>query len=230
MDERKLCEILKEKSKKDVEINIKDYKSTFIRVLISSRKIKLSLNSLFLKASDDIENAIALFCLKKDKEAFRKIKNYANANFLRSDRSSMLDLTKLDSSGRVYDLKNILDNINKINFENKLDLNITYFAKPNYKRFSHFTFGSFDISLKLIKINKILDSELVPFYFVNYIVHHEILHYVYPMKISEGRRSVHTKEFKQNEKKIAYFKEAIDFEKKFIKDIGLKRRVVYGRS
>nr|NGX34555.1 hypothetical protein [Candidatus Anoxychlamydiales bacterium] len=107
-----------------------------------------------------------------------------------------------------------------------LDLNITWFEKPKYRKFRHITFGSFDKNSNLVRINKMLDRADIAFYFINYIVYHEMLHDVCREIIDEdGKRKIHTKEFKKQEKEFAYYRESKEFEKKF-----LNKRKRYGRS
>ncbi|MBN2479265.1 MAG: hypothetical protein JXA94_03470 [Parachlamydiales bacterium] len=230
MDINNFKKLLEESSNIAVRLRVKEYKSTYISVAKSKKEIKISLHSLFLNSPESIKKALFSFCLKRDKASFNIIKGYANRYFENLDYTHKLDKKKLFTKGKVYDLKNILDTMNLFYFKDKLNLlNITWFEVPNYTKFRHFTFGSYDKNLKLIRINKLLDSDIIPFYFINYVVYHEILHYIIPEKMGENlRRSVHSKEFKEKEKRFAYYKEARSFEKKFLKLS--KRKIVYGRS
>ena len=219
MDIDLLYKTLQEETKLKLFLKVKEYKSTFISTLKSRYEIKISLHSLFLKAPKEIIDAISSHCFRRDKDALKVIRNYASNYFKSVDYSDRLDVSKLVSKGNCYDLKQIFDVQNQIYFHNELKaLNITYFQKPKYRRYRHFTFGSYDKNLKLIRINKLLDNSKFPFYFINYIVYHEILHHIYPVILDKnGRRKVHTKEFKTQEKKFPYYREAIEFEKKFLK-------------
>lgn len=219
-------ELLEKKTNLNVFVKVKEYKSTFISVTRDRNNLKISLHKLFLSAPEDILKEVINFCLKRDKTAFKVIKNFANNYFSKIDYSKRINIDKFVTKGNFFDLKQILENLSLAYFENNLNLHITWFEKPKYKKFSHFTFGSFDKSLKLIRINKLLDNSNFPFYFINYVVYHEILHSIYEVKVDKtGRRKVHTKEFKIHEKKFPYYKEAMDFEKYF-----LKKGKVYGRA
>lgn len=212
-----LKEVLEQQSNLQVDLKIKDYKSTFLRIFKNRFKIKISLHKLFLQAPDNIQEALVSYCIKKDREAHRLIKIYATKYFLLADYSNRLDSKKLLSLGKYFDLKQIYENLNMIYFHNSLNLSITWFQIPHYRRYSHITFGSYDKNLKLIRINKLIDNEKFPFYFINYIVYHEMLHSICEMQIDEnGYKKIHTKKFKELEKKFAYYKEAQEFEKKFV--------------
>lgn len=217
-----LQEIIQKKTNLKVDLKIKDYKSTYIRLLKSQSKMKISLHKLFLHAPDIIQNAVVNFCIDKDKSSYIMIKTYANIFFSNLDYSNRLDYKKLITKGDCFDLKQIYENLNIIYFNNSLKLNITWFEKPKYRRYSHFTFGSFDKNLKLIRINKLIDQQHFPFYFINYIVYHEMLHSICPVEIDvKGNKKIHTKKFKALEKKFAYYKESQEFEKKILNK-GLK--------
>lgn len=219
-------EILEQKSNLKVDLKVKEYKSTFISVLKNRFYLKVSLHKLFLDAPDDIKKAVVNFCLKKDSQSHRLIKTYANKYFLNLDYSKKLNINKLVSKGEYFDLRQIYENLNMIYFQNSLNLNITWFEKPKYRRCTHFTFGSYDKNLKLIRINKLVDQDNFPFYFINYIVYHEMLHSICMEEIDEnGNKKIHTKKFKQLEKKFPYYKESQEFEKKF-----LNRGKIYVRS
>ena len=55
----------------------------------------------------------------------------------------------------------------------------------------------------------------MPFFFVEYIVFHEMLHHICPPKIDTlGRSRVHTPLFKKREKNYEHYDQAIQWEKK----------------
>ena len=53
--------------------------------------------------------------------------------------------------------------------------------------------GSYSVEDKLIRIHRSLDRDLVPRFFVAWIVYHEMLHQVHGAPILNGRRQFHTK-------------------------------------
>jgi predicted metal-dependent hydrolase len=210
---KKIIEEIQKRSKKELSVKVAEYKSTYISVRRDQKSIKLSIHKLFLQAPESILNHLINFVVRRDKLAFIEIKKYAHNYFLNVDYSKFVKDENLNFIGKIYNLKQILENLNKKYFNDSLDLKITYF-ETKYKKYSHFTFGSYDNTLKLIRINKILDSINVPFYFVYYVVYHEMLHHILKVDISkDAKRKVHSKEFKILEKKFPYYKEAIDWEK-----------------
>jgi hypothetical protein len=210
---KKIIEEIQKRSKKELSIKVAEYKSTYISVRRNPTSLKVSVHKLFLKAPDTIVDHLINYVVRRDKLSFIEIKKYAHNYFLNVDYSKFVKDENLTYIGNFYNLKQIFENLNKKYFNNSLDLKITYF-ETKYRKYSHVTFGSYDNTLKLIKINKILDNINVPFYFIYYVVYHEILHHILKVDISENaKRTVHSKEFKILEKKFPYYKDAIDWEK-----------------
>lgn len=69
--------------------------------------------------------------------------------------------------------------------------------------------GFYDESAHEILINENLDQKLVPFYVLEYVVFHELLHAKHPVKHGRERRTVHTAEFKAEERQYPLYKEAM---------------------
>ena len=125
------------------------------------------------------------------------------------------------SLGKVYDLSEILLFLNDKYFNGVLkrdDIFITWMKNTAHRRVSSITFGCYYPHLRLIKINRSLDNGDIPFYFLEFVVYHEMLHHFHPIKRDvRGRRRVHSKAFKEDELKYENFAQAKDFEKTFLK-------------
>lgn len=202
-----LKETLEKFLKKPIEFEIKKRKSCFLSF---SRCNKITLHPLFLKAPKYIVEAISRYLLKKDRKALFMIRSYAEEH-----AETALDTSKLKAEGNFYNLKQIFNKINDQYFNNSLNLHITWFKKPTYRKNRHITFGSYDRRFKLIKINKLLDSDTVPTFFIEFIVYHEMLHHICPVTFKGQRRRVHEKNFKEKEKLFAYYESAKKFKRQF---------------
>ncbi len=62
------------------------------------------------------------------------------------------------------------------------------------------------------RINPILDNERVPYYFIEFVVYHEMLHAHIRVQKKNGRRSVHSKEFRDREKMFRDYEDAMAWE------------------
>jgi hypothetical protein len=111
-----------------------------------------------------------------------------------------------DAKGDAYDLDRLFD-----------ELNFRYFfglmPRPAIGwslRSSRGILGHYDASHNTIVLSKILDSRAVPQVVVEYVMFHEMLHIKHPTEHRMGRRCVHTREFKAEERQFAGWKDAKD--------------------
>ena len=62
--------------------------------------------------------------------------------------------------------------------------------------------GHYDPAHRTIIISRLLDSSLVPRYLVEYLVFHEMLHMCYPVERRAHRRVLHSRAFREAERKF----------------------------
>jgi hypothetical protein len=68
--------------------------------------------------------------------------------------------------------------------------------------------GHFDPSHNAIIISRVFDSPEVPALALEYVMFHEMLHLRFPVDHKGVRRRVHTREFREAEKRFSGLKEA----------------------
>ena len=95
------------------------------------------------------------------------------------------------------------------------DLNARYFdglmGRPLLgwsRRHSRSMLGHFDPSHNAIIISRIFDTNRIPRLALEYVLFHEMLHLRYPVDHRGARRRVHTREFREAEKRFPQFREA----------------------
>jgi hypothetical protein len=109
------------------------------------------------------------------------------------------------SRGKVRDLEESFDRINKEYFQGKLPRpTLTWTLGRSRTRL-----GTYDGTFNTISINRKLDSDGVPRYVLDYIMFHEVLHIICPVRIVNGRRVVHSREFRKAERKFRDYDRAI---------------------
>ncbi len=74
--------------------------------------------------------------------------------------------------------------------------------------------GFYDESTHEILINANLDQKRVPPYVLEYVIFHELLHAKHPVKHGRSRRTVHTAEFKAEERQYPLYNEAMTWLKR----------------
>ena len=115
-----------------------------------------------------------------------------------------------DPAGEHYHLEEIFEKLNGEHFDGLL-------GRPRMgwsRQPSRSMLGHFDPSHNAIIISRIFDRAEVPGRALEYVVFHEMLHLRYPVDHSGARRRVHTRDFREAEKKFPRLKEAKDALKK----------------
>jgi len=176
---------------------------------------RLSIHKIFLTAPDEVVSAIALYVKGvKHEKSERLLRGYIQSHLPTLDYSCRVDESSLCHQGAVYNVFQIYQNLNKLYFGGKLNLQITWYGRAVRKRRSKVIFGEYHDALRLVKIHRILDDAFFPDYFVSFIVYHEMVHHIVAGKFdSKGTYRVHTAEFKARERLFQYYEKAVKWEK-----------------
>ncbi len=103
---------------------------------------------------------------------------------------------KYTPAGRYYDLNEVFDAVNRQYFGDQLPRPlIGWSLRKAYRRL-----GFYNKEKNLLVISRIFDSKKVPRNVLEYLMFHEMLHIAIPVKRTNGRRTVHSSEFKRLEK------------------------------
>lgn len=187
-------------------------------------KIQLRLHRLFAKAPSPVLEAVVGYALKGDRKAGTIVRQMAHLYF--SKQRAVPD--SLEEKGEIYDLSKIRDKIKKRYFPD-LDVSIGWSKSARAKAFRCITFGSYDKHRNQVRINPLLDDAAVPLYFIEFIVYHEMLHAVCPVRVDvRGAVRSHTPEFRRMEKQFAEYDEAKEWERKSLQFF--RGKAMYGRS
>lgn len=93
-----------------------------------------------------------------------------------------------------------------------LDMGLTLPAVPKLswsKEVSRHRFGHWDPDHQAVVISQVLDYPKVPESVLDYVVYHELLHILHPVKMGSGtKRIVHSAAFKRDERKFPGWQEA----------------------
>jgi hypothetical protein len=76
--------------------------------------------------------------------------------------------------------------------------------------------GSYSVEDRLIRIHRSLDRAFVPRFFVAWIVFHEMLHQVHDIRVKNGRREFHSKEFLADEQQFEHYDQAKGWERRHL--------------
>ena len=112
--------------------------------------------------------------------------------------------------GKNFDLRRIFDDLNERYFGGRLrNYTVTWGRRRRNRPREYFTFGTIQEEDRVIRINRSLDQDFVPLWFLRYVLYHEMLHSIVPEEaIGGGRRRVHTEEFIRREQEFPSYRRA----------------------
>ena len=112
-----------------------------------------------------------------------------------------------DPRGRRHDLDRLFDALNREYFDSGL-------PKPALswtRRATRTLLGRYDFDQDTVFVSRSLDSPGVPEHVVRYILFHEMLHVKHGARIRNGRKLVHTAEFRREERGFTDYAAANDW-------------------
>jgi len=183
--------------------------------MLSVRKkaenITVRLHKMFLHAGTDVCLEVADF-IKKGRSNGQNIRSFIrqNRHFLKQKSPVKL---KSRVTGEHYCLQTIYDSLNIEYFDGVISAPITWGRSSSQKRAKMRTMGSYNAGNSTIRINPLLDKKTVPAYFLEFVVYHEMLHAYLGIKTRNGRRSIHSREFRLLEKKFRHYEKAMEWER-----------------
>jgi hypothetical protein len=109
--------------------------------------------------------------------------------------------------GRVYDLEAIFEDLNVRFFHGLLARPLVTWSRDHARN----SLGHYDPAHNAIVVSQIFDHPRVPRYALEYILYHEMLHLLHPVKLKGSRRCVHSAEFRAEEKRFPQLEAARRF-------------------
>jgi hypothetical protein len=110
----------------------------------------------------------------------------------------------LPARGRWHNLEEIFHRLNQQFFDGELSVTRLGWSPQN----SRTILGHYDAGHGTIVINRALDSPAAPVHLVEYLVFHEMLHMRFPLERNGHRRVLHSREFREAERKFPRYEEA----------------------
>lgn len=169
------------------------------------------LNSMFLLADDNLLNEIARF-IKTRKGKTPLISRFIKQNTGEIKKRSGRKIT-VRTAGRHFDLAVLFDKINLSYFDGRIKYMITWGTRQKKYASRKRTLGSCDRRAGIIKINPLLDDRSIPAYYIEYVIYHEMLHADLETVLKNGRRVVHSQEFKRRERLFEHYEKVVAWEK-----------------
>jgi hypothetical protein len=205
-------------SRGTLSLTLTNNRYTMISVRRENREgrcFKVRLHAMFVDANPMIARALARYIVHNDRDSSRLLGEYIDANQHQvRGRSRRAGTARMVTRGRYHDLQEIYDDLNRRYFNGAIDARITWGQRGGRpRRRNSIKMGSYSVEDRLVRIHRSLDRAFVPRFFVEWIVYHEMLHQVHEIKVVNGRRLFHSREFLRDEACFEHYAEARRWER-----------------
>ena len=200
-----------------IEVRFRRFTSLNTRIRLRGGQVLASLSDLLEGAPEPVVRAIAHILLAKlykkpiDAQQELRYKRFAysaavtrQTELIRGVRGSK---RFFGPEGRYYHLDEVFDSLNAKFFGGMLGRPELTWSEQVSKR----SLGHYDAAHNTIVVSRVFDRPSSPRYAIEYLLYHEMLHLKHPVKLKGLRRSVHPREFKQEEALFPQLAEALAF-------------------
>jgi hypothetical protein len=198
-----------------VRVTLTDNRRTMISIERSPKRMHVRLHHMFVRADTVTLDALGSYLASADRHAAQQIGRFIEQHRT-TIRGRAVRPVQLSAMGLHHNLNDIYRDVNAQYFANRVEAKITWSrdAQLRSRRSPRsIKLGSYTARDKLIRVHPALDAAFVPRFFVEYIVYHEMLHYVLPPRRSGKRRSLHGPEFQARERDFEQFEAALQWER-----------------
>ncbi|MBZ0157033.1 MAG: hypothetical protein K8I29_12585 [Alphaproteobacteria bacterium] len=195
-----------------VALTVTDNSTSMLSVRKREGELRVRLHRIFLDADTAVLEEMCGFIRG------RRGKMPLFRDFIRRNRHAIRNSSpkrmKVDPRGRFHNLKCLFDEVNREYFEGRITSSITWGIRNGRHTVRRRTLGSYSCRTDTIRIHPVLDRKDIPFYFLKFIIYHEMLHAEMGIEERNGRRLAHTKEFRRRERLYREYDRAVAWERK----------------
>ena len=195
-----------------VSLSITDNRHSMVSHCWQHGMLRARVHHMFLDAPRSVQSALVRYVAHDDPLASLRIGRFIESNGARLAPRSRKQ--PLHTRGKRHDLYAIFQTLNERYFGGSVNALITWGKRSRVKRARHtIKLGSYAHGDRLIRIHPALDRVWVPRYFVEFVIFHEMLHLVYPVRTHNDRRELHSPDFRAHEARFRSFERAVKWEK-----------------
>lgn len=186
--------------------------------------VDVRLQRIFLEADDAVIDEIArLLCGKRsDKAALRRFIDTSfrdSSDSVRPVRSPSVDADAQNYAN--HDIQAYADRLNALYLKGRSTAQVRWGRRSTRRSTRSIRFACYDPERNVIIMNRKMDSDQIPDYFVEYVLFHEMLHEVLGIgNRPDGKRDIHGRLFKLMESTYPDFEKARRFEKHLCNHLG----------
>jgi predicted metal-dependent hydrolase len=198
----------------DISLTLTDNSTSMLSIRKKGGSVAVRMHRMFLTAGEEVIREIAGF-IKKRKGQTPLIRQFIRDNrALLKKRERKGRPPSLCEQGRIYHLRKIFDALNNEYFEGGVSAAIGWGKRNSRRAVRKRTLGTYCGTINTIRINPVLDRRNIPHYFIRFVVYHEMLHSAVKEERKNGRRAMHTPEFRRREKLYKDYEKATVWERR----------------
>ncbi|HYU30880.1 MAG TPA: hypothetical protein VEW48_01845 [Thermoanaerobaculia bacterium] len=179
-------------------------------------QLSLRIHRSFVEAPPEVLQAVAAFLeSRKGSDRSREALKVIRQHFASHRPAPRSRRAALRAEGAVYDLRQIVDDLNQRYFGARLSVGVTWGRSSGgaahhcrRRQTSSLQLGSYSYEDRLIRLHGVLDQPGVPRYVIEAVLFHELLHADMPPVERNGRRFFHTPEFRRREREYRHLDKA----------------------
>jgi hypothetical protein len=197
-----------------LSLRLTDNRYTIISVQRGRECYRVRVHRMFGGVEPRLLRALARYVVHNDQRASSLLSAYIEEHQelirrpLRRPREAVVR-----TRGQVHDLGAILNRLNQRYFAGKLEVRITWGSARRRRAQRSIRVGAYSVEDRLIRVHPVLDQAVVPQYFVDWIVFHEMLHGKHAIVRVGGRRCFHPPDFTREERAFPDYLRARMWEK-----------------
>ena len=196
-------------------VTLTDNRSTIVSARPAGRRLDVRIHRCFAAAPGDTLAAVATFLTSAKHSRARRTALAAIRAYFERHRPAAPGPRRrrvvLRPIGQALDLREVRDDLNRRFFGGELDVRVTWGRAPSRRRRRHrfsVRLGTYGHRDNVVRIHRCLDRPDVPRYVVESVVYHEMLHAALPPETRNGRRRIHTPEFRRRERLFPHYRRA----------------------
>jgi len=172
------------------------------------------IHRIFASAEPRLVRAVARYVVHNDRRASGVLGDFIERHEHIINRSPRRPRhTTMRPVGRVHNLQDIFDRLNRQYFAGALQAQITWGSAVLRSQQRSIKMGSYAVEDRIIRVHPALDRPDVPLFFVEWIVFHEMLHGRHEIRRNGTRRCFHPPEFIAEERRFADYERASAWER-----------------
>lgn len=199
---------------KTVTLRLTENRYAIVSVKRGRESYRVNVHRMFALAEPRLVRALARYVVHNDARASALLSEFIEKNeHLIAKKPRRKQRLVLRTQGRVHDLGAVFERLNRHYFSSQHGARITWGNARRVRDQRSVKVGSYSVEDRLIRVHPVLDQEIVPSYFLEWIVFHEMLHGKHEVKRENGRRRFHSPEFLAEERQFPEYDRACAWEK-----------------